>query len=353
MFVILYFGSVLQRIVNNFYLRNLVACFLYVSPDLFQDIADIQRLGIIGLFKDVSGHICFYIYFIFHARVLYEKLFVSKKYFFYALAFMITMFAWRESSQYIIWLISKPSTETVYYIVELKQFNWLFWVFIYWADFIYSWIALGVYLAFKYFKERAALLEIENVRKELELRQLNEQLNPHFLFNALNNIYSHLLRGSGDGKELILKLSELMRYILDSNKRRTVTLNEELIFIEHYIAFEKERLGERCEVHYTKSHTAVNFNIVPLILFNFIENAFKHGTTSIHKSDIYISISANNTSLKLIVSNPVYPHPKLSTQTGLDNAMKRLSLIYPDAYRLEIKQDVHRYIVMLEILNIE
>lgn len=342
----------IQRIINNFYLRNLTAWFLYVSPDLFQDLSDIQKTGWAYLFRDVSGHTCFFIYFVFHSRVLYEHLFARKQYVLYAASVLVSIFIWREGTSYLIWLATKPATEHIYHIAELRDHNWLYWVFIYWADVVYILIALGVYLAFTYFKERTALLEMDNMRKELELKQLNEQLNPHFLFNALNNIYSHLLRDSGDGKELILKLSELMRYILDSSKKNMVSLNDEIKFIDNYVAFEKERLGKRVEIKYDKHLPSTDFKIVPLILFNFIENAFKHGTTSIQKSEITIRINANSDSLHMEVTNPIRDSAIVSTQIGLNNAQRRLSLLYPGTNMLTIAQENSRYTATLELKNI-
>ena len=344
----------IQRIANNFYLRNFLALLIYISPNVLQDIAKIDQTGSLSMVKDVLGHAAFFLFFIFHSRILYEKLFFNKKYGLYAISFIVTILMWRESSSYFIWLATRPPGEVVYQIDELKTNNWAFWLFCYWADLVYSWIALGVYLSFKYFTERARLLEIENVQKELELKQLNEQLNPHFLFNALNNIYSHTIRETGSTKELILKLSELMRYILDSSKKKTVPLNDELGFIEHYIVFEEERLGKRCMINYSKSVTTTNFNIVPLILFNFIENAFKHGTNSIYRSDIRIEVRTDEESLNLIISNPIFNNNNNgnhSTKTGLDNVQRRLALLYPKAHKLEICQDKDIFTVMLELQN--
>lgn len=342
----------IRRIVNNFYLRNLAAWFLYISPDLFQDMAAIERNGIAYLLKDISGLTAFFMFFVFHSRVLYEKLFLKKKYLLYAISFMVVIFVWRESTSYLIWLATSPPGETTYYITELKEYNWAFWVFVYWADVVYTGIALSVYLAFKYFKKQEQLLQAANVQKELELKQLNEQLNPHFLFNALNNIYSHILQNSGDGKELILKLSELMRYILDSNKEKVVPLNKEIWFIEHYIAFEKERLGKRCVINYTKNINTPDFNIVPLILFNFIENAFKHGTSSIQRSEVSIHIEATREHLELIVTNPVYNEAAHSMQIGHNNVRKRLGLLYPSKHKLDITHENNTYKVILELQNI-
>ncbi len=341
-----------KKVLDNFYLRNIIACFLYISPDIFQDLADIEHVGWTGFAKDVTGHFLFFIFFVFHNKVLYEKLLARKKYLSYLLAFFVTMFLWRESTSYLMWLAMRSPSDTVYHIEELQKANWVFWIFIYWADLVYCWIALGVYLSFRYFRQRTELLEMDNVRKELEIKQLNEQLNPHFLFNALNNIYSHILRSTDSGKELVLKLSELMRYILDSSKKKYVSLDEELAFIEHYIAFEHERLGERCLIRYNKDINGQRFNIVPLILFNFIENAFKHGTASVKQSEVFIDIHANDKELRMTVKNNIFNDNMVSTGTGLENASKRLSLLYPGRYALDIHKTQDTYNVELVIQNI-
>ncbi|MBA3828452.1 MAG: histidine kinase [Taibaiella sp.] len=234
----------------------------------------------------------------------------------------------------------------------VKEYNPVFWAFIYWADIIYTYIALGIYLSFKYFDEHTRLLQAENIRRAIELKQLNEQLNPHFLFNSLNNIYSHLLRNSSDGRELVLKLSELMRYILDSSKRNTTLLRDEIAFIENYIAFENERLGNRCRTLYSKDIQDMEFKIVPLVLFNFIENAFKHGTTSIHTSEIVINIIADSASLNLFISNDICEPILASTKTGLDNTLRRLELLYPGRHILDITRPDKKYCVSLELKNI-
>lgn len=210
--------TLIRRIANNFYLRNIVILVLFMSPHVLQSIGK-HGFQVTDILHNIMSYTAFYLYFVFHSTVLYEKLLAKKKYISYLLAFLATMFIWREGTSYIEWLALKPPGETVYHIRELQLWNATVWVFTYWADVIDIYIALGVYLAFKYFRERTRLLEIENLQKEMELKQLNEQLNPHFLFNALNNIYSHQLRYNTDAKELILKLSELMRYVLDSSKK--------------------------------------------------------------------------------------------------------------------------------------
>ncbi|MCE3226800.1 MAG: hypothetical protein K0S32_1351 [Bacteroidetes bacterium] len=208
-------------------------------------------------------------------------------------------------------------------------------------------LGLGLYFIVRYIMERDRFYKATINARELEMELLKGQLNPHFLFNALNNIYSHIITGSSNGQELVLKLSELMRYILDSNKKEYVTIEDEIKFIDNYVAFEKERLGQRCEIVYKKNVENANLKIAPLIIFTFIENAFKHGTLSMSKSVIDVSISSGKDSLSLHVSNPVHKGESESTKIGLQNTIRRLELLYPETHKLQIDESGERYIVNL------
>lgn len=343
----------IRRIINNDYFRNLAILLIYISPDILQHIAAKGGITRSKLIEIVFNNSAFYLYFVFHNRVLYEKLFLKKKYIIYAILFLSTLFIWRESSSYAYWLMSKHPGETVYHIRELEEYNWKFWVFIYWANIIYIYIALGVYIAYTGFRDKERLLQIENEKKSQELKQLNEQLNPHFLFNALNNIYSYLLNGKENGKELVMKLSELMRYVLDISKKDIVPVTDEINFIENYMAFEQERLGDRCRLEYVKQVNNTGVQIASLIIFNFIENAFKHGTVSIYPSVIVVKIKVDNNSLELYVSNPVYSSPGISTQLGMNNTRRRLELLYPGQYDMNIIPNENSYTVSLKLTGLK
>lgn len=213
-------------------------------------------------------------------------------------------------------------------------------------------LGLGLYFIVRYVSERERFYKASINAKELEMEILKGQLNPHFLFNALNNIYSYLITESNNGQELILKLSELMRYILDSNRKQTVMLWEELHFIENYMAFEKERLGARCEIVYKAAVDNEKVKIAPLILFTFIENSFKHGTLSIQKSVIEINIVYAKGKLEMKVTNPVSTIEIDSTRTGLRNASRRLELLYPESHNLMIERDEKKFTVNLKIKDL-
>jgi LytS/YehU family sensor histidine kinase len=177
------------------------------------------------------------------------------------------------------------------------------------------------------------------LKKESELNQLKAQLYPHFLFNALNNIYGYTLSGNKYGNELILKLSDLMRFILDVGTKELIPLENELQFIENYMAFEKERLGKRCLLNYRKDVSYYKREITPLLLFPFIENAFKYGANSIQPTEINILLIDNSTEFRMIIRNGILNKNTASTKLGLYNSKRRLELIYPKKHELNIKSD--------------
>ncbi|MBN8699626.1 MAG: histidine kinase [Chitinophagales bacterium] len=210
-------------------------------------------------------------------------------------------------------------------------------------------LGTAIFFTTRYLLERRNFYESAILKREMELQQLRSQLNPHFLFNALNNIYSYTLYNNKFGNELILKLSELMRFILDSAKFDSIPLSKEIGFIENYIAFENERLSNRCQINYSKNILFENREITPLILFPFIENAFKYGADTIQNTTVVIQLYDTKDELKLIVKNNIVKKTNPSTKTGLANAKRRLELLYPDKHKLRIQSSNDEYIVDLTL----
>lgn len=340
---------ILNRIMGSYYWRNILIWTLIVAPETCHHLYNHLTLS------EIAGkayiNTTFYTYFIFHNRILYERLLRRKQYWRYFLTFFISYFIWRETAHYIWWLLSKSPGAHPYRIAELNHHDAGYWLVEYWIDVIYIYTSLAVYLSFRYFRENTRLLKIENAQKELELKRLNEQLSPHFLFNALNNIYNYVMESSNDAKELILKLSELMRYVLDSHKKEFVLLQDEVSFIEHYIAFEKERLSNRCRIKYSKDIQAAHLEVVPLTLFNIVENAFKHGTNTIYQTDISITIYADERLMRLTVVNDIVPEAPTSTRIGIENTRKRLDIIYGDRYKLTTEKRNNTFQSIMEINN--
>lgn len=268
-----------------------------------------------------------------HNRILFQKLLLKKRVIFYAITLIPTYFLFYYGSGLIMGQLNSGLSHS-------RQ------LFFFIAD-----IALGisVFLSTRYLLERKQFYQTSLMKREVELQQLKSQLNPHFLFNALNNIYSYTLDSDKFGNELILRLSDLMRYILDSAKSDSVPLQNEINFIENYMAFEKERLGSRCQVLYTKNILYENRCIEPLILFPFIENAFKHGADTVQKTTVQIQLSDNAEMLRLVVKNTIIPKNKPSTKTGLANAGRRLELLYQENHQLHIETTGDTFIIDLTL----
>ena len=194
--------------------------------------------------------------------------------------------------------------------------------------------------------------EKEKLQKEIELSYLKEQVNPHFLFNSLNSIYSLARQQSPETPDLVMQLSELMRYQLESAKKETVLLREELEFIENYLLLEEKRLSHRCTVEFLIVGDLMDLKIAPMLLIPFVENAVKHGAQSTNEqSKIDISASIKNTTLQFCVVNSkptVVAAPKRKGM-GLENVRRRLDLLYPNSHLLKVDDTKKVYRVDLSI----
>lgn len=195
-------------------------------------------------------------------------------------------------------------------------------------------------------------IEKERLQKEIELKYLKEQVNPHFLFNSLNSIYALSRQQSPETPDLVMQLSELMRYQLESSKKDTVLLKEELEFIENYLLLEEKRLSKRCNVEFLIKGDLKGLKMAPMLLIPFVENAIKHGAQSTNEqSTIDISVSLKDATLNLLVENSK-PHNSTVSERkglGLENVKRRLNLLYPNSHTIDIKDKAHTYHVNLSI----
>ncbi|MNJ94132.1 Sensor histidine kinase YpdA [compost metagenome] len=193
----------------------------------------------------------------------------------------------------------------------------------------------------------------ELTHRKIKIDLLNKQLNPHFLFNTLNTIYGMSLERPERTSETILKVSDLLRYQVENGKKEQVSVKDEIDFIKSYIAIEKERLGYRCHIHFkAEVNDAEKISIAPMIIFTFVENAFKHGTDLIKDCFIDISMEYSDKLLTLQITNSLPNRPGaeiVSTHTGLDNTRARLEMLYPKKYKLNLHRDDSRFFTELKI----
>jgi sensor histidine kinase YesM len=197
-------------------------------------------------------------------------------------------------------------------------------------------------------------LENEQLEKEklaAELQLLRGQVHPHFMFNTLNSIYGMALKKSDDTAASILKLSQLMRYILTECNGTVVPLAREVEILRHYIELEKGRFKERLDMT-VNIQGDLQKNIAPLLLLPFIENSFKHGANEmIDQAWISLDLAVQEDTLKFKLingRNPQATHP-YSGHIGLQNVKKRLQLLYPNAHELRITEDDDTFVVSLTL----
>jgi LytS/YehU family sensor histidine kinase len=199
------------------------------------------------------------------------------------------------------------------------------------------------------------LVKIEQQKLEAELKTLKSQLNPHFLFNSLNNIYSLALTKSDKVPELILKLSDLMRHIIYESKENYISLEKELEFVNNFVALQKIRTSGKTKINYDISGKIPSAKIAPLIFEPFIDNAFKHGLPGTDNSDfINISFNFENHDMLIFKLENNYEENfipnKNSSGIGLKNVRQRLKLLYhPDEYKLNILKKDNIHCVVLEL----
>ncbi|MFT3935649.1 MAG: sensor histidine kinase [Chitinophagaceae bacterium] len=197
------------------------------------------------------------------------------------------------------------------------------------------------------------LKQTEKEKVNAELSYLKAQINPHFLFNTLNSIYSSALEENADNTaSAVVKLSGMMRYVISEAHNEYVSLEKEIAYITDYIELQRIRLGNTVHIAYNVKGDRLGKKIAPLLLISFIENAFKHGVNPEEKSGIAIGIEIKEMTLQMNVSNSkvkTVNADAIKNNIGLENTSNRLQLLYPSKHELLIKQDDKEFIVSLKI----
>ena len=209
-------------------------------------------------------------------------------------------------------------------------------------------------LMVRFYKNQQKLLKLNEQKKIAELTALRNQLNPHFLFNTLNNLYALALEKSDKAPEVIERLSEILDYILYRCKENYVPVQKEIELIENYLTLEKIRYGNRVSVNF--DHTVdPEVKIAPLLLLTFVENAFKHGVAQeLKKAEIHISLTTDQTLLLFSIcnskpNNAIGKNSENEEPLGIKNVKQQLELLYPNSHELTIKDKKDRHEVELRL----
>ncbi len=193
--------------------------------------------------------------------------------------------------------------------------------------------------------------KVENEKVSSELQFLKTQLNPHFLFNSLNAIYSLSVKGAPNTSEAIISLSELMRYMLYEADKDKVKLVKELEYIKNYVQLQRLRLSDSANVKLKISGEERGKDVPPLLFISFIENAFKYGTDYKGRTYVNIGLQISDKNIHLRVENKIGAHRKQTKNSGvgLENVKNRLRLLYPNSHKLQIADDGETYTVDLNL----
>jgi sensor histidine kinase YesM len=213
-------------------------------------------------------------------------------------------------------------------------------------------ISVAYKMTGSWYAAEAERKELERSRSEAEVKNLKSQLNPHFLFNTLNNIYSLIAISPERAQEVVHELSRLLRYVLYESGYPFVTLEKDLDFIRNYVELMRIRLPGHVKVSTSVAYTSPDLLIAPLLFITPIENAFKHGVNNSKPSFIRIEITASDKEIDCRIQNSCFPkneQDKSGSGIGLSNLQKRLNLIYPGKFRFSYGQKENAYYCELKL----
>jgi sensor histidine kinase YesM len=250
----------------------------------------------------------------------------------------------------------------IYYVVVLEDSSASQQVWS-WRFFLINSFSIGLTVAITtslkllkdyYQKERRnkELLKLNNVS---ELKFLKGQINPHFLFNSLNNLYALSLKKSDSTPDFILKLSGLLRYVLYDSSEGKVGIDKEVEYLENYIDLERIRLSDRGVIELHKKGFFTGKLIEPMLMIPFVENAIKHGINSIANGAwVKINLTLEDGVLHFTIENnkPKAENLPLKNQPGgigIENTKRRLSILYPNSHELSIRENESTYFVSLKV----
>ena len=241
-----------------------------------------------------------------------------------------------------------PEFENISFFQELP---FIFWNAL--SLFTAAVLAVTIKMTGKWFKTETERQKEQNERTEAELKNLRQQLNPHFLFNTLNNIYAQIAISPEKAQESMLELSKLLRYVLYENNGNFVPLERELNFVHNYVELMRIRLNPEVDMRININIVDKDKLIAPLMFIALLENAFKHGISPTQKSfiDIYIQQS-KDTQLNCTTKNSYFPKDQ-SDQSGsgigMENLRRRLEILYPHKYEFRAEKVGNEFVAELII----
>lgn len=269
-----------------------------------------------------------------------------------------------KTADYIIYLLIILLSFTVIFEVSTLVRNWLLSTFSLFERpietrdvvrsgtwfFMVLFAAIGIRLTELWRQAERRAREIENEHLRTELSFLHMQINPHFLFNSLNTIYGMSLKKSDNAPKAVMKLSQLLRYMVEETGHDQVPIEKEVAYLYDYIELQKMRSGPFLTVTFKVDGNLHSAKIAPMLLMPFVENAFKYGLSNSMESPISIGLIISASQIRFSVCNRKFNNiERHSSGIGIANVVRRLELLYPDRHELSIKEEAEAYSVTLNI----
>lgn len=296
--------------------------------------------------RDFVRHVLMLVFFYLDFLLLYTQLYQQRK---KVLYFLVIFVLYLLICNLPYWIIPNHQEQLIGNRIFQGAFRDDFFLKKYTA-FIFSFLFVWLISAFIHTFRQKQAQEVAKIRAELQ--GLKYQLQPHFFLNTLNNIYSLTLNKSAAASEAVMKLSGIMRYVLSESTQETVSLERELEHITDFVALQLLKTDDHFEFSYNQEGEPGTLRVAPMILINFIENAFKYGINSEAKSTIHIQIFIQENHLELDVFNRKVSKPFgkiMSTKMGMATTLERLKLLYPDKHNLMIDDLEESYRINLKM----
>ncbi len=285
-------------------------------------------------------------FFYLHLLFVIPHFFERKRYVQYVLAVIVTIAGLYLPLRYLIeeyfykWIGGSglSATSMTYWITDSSTYILR-----------YCFVAVAYYLTWRWLTNEKENQELRSAKLATELAFLKSQLNPHFLFNTLSNIHSLAYTGSAQTAPAVLKLSDMMRYMLYDSDAAEVDLEEELNYLRNYVALQQMRSGTGATIELQITGNTAAYRLAPLLLVPFVENIFKHGDLGAGQTAM-IMIDSQPQKLSFYAKNKVAGHDAgVASGIGIGNTRKRLALLYPHRHLLDIRQKEDIYEVRLVI----
>ncbi len=336
-------GTIIQNEKVQYFLFWSVLYLILVSLDS-------KELGMLFTLGTSFVTVGFFIVMVYiNAAYLFPQYVKNKSLFWHVVSLIVSAIILTPIKSFIFYFIYFEHPEKRDFILSNQYFFFLSFFFMGAGSTIF-------YIMREWLKSQHERSELQNKTLQSELNFLKSQINPHFLFNTLNNLYALTLKKSDLAPEIVLKLSEMMRYMLYECNESQVYLRKEINCMKNYLELEKLRQGKKFEIIFELEGEVQNQKIAPLLFIPFLENSFKHGLSNqLGDGYVHIKMLVQQDVVETYIENskpPTMPSktgPK-SGGIGLVNVKRRLDLLYPNAHELEINNHPNTYSVYLKIM---